>query len=186
MLFYDGQMHNPPRLALSFLKSAADAGAVVANYMEATDLVRHEDRVVGVKAFDHLTKGKLEIRGKVVLNASGPWADGGIVGICATWDAALRGLSVALVERGDFAQAASANCFKMVHGGVRYLQHGDLWRTRESSRERSILLRIAPHLVSPLPIVVPTYGNWRKSKSRAYLALDMLFTLPLKTNKPSK
>lgn len=46
---------------------------------------------------------------------------GGIFGICAAWDAALRGLSVALVERGDFAHATSANCFKMIHGGIRYL-----------------------------------------------------------------
>ena len=53
---------------------------------------------------------------------------GGIFGACAAWDAALRGLSVALVERGDFCQATSANHFKIVHGGIRYLQHGDLCR----------------------------------------------------------
>ena len=71
---------------------------------------------------------------------------GGIFGICAAWDATLRGLSVVLLERGDFAQATSANCFKVVHGGIRYLQHADLYRIRESSKERNILLRIAPHL----------------------------------------
>src|SRR3972149_1705720 len=81
---------------------------------------------------------------------------GGIFGICAAWDATLRGLSVALLERGDFAHAPSANCFKIVHGGLRYRQRGDLYRIRESSRERNVLLRIAPHLVHPLPIVVPT------------------------------
>lgn len=84
---------------------------------------------------------------------------GGIFGICAAWDATLRGLTVALVERGDFAGATTANCFRIVHGGFRYLQHADLTRIRESSRERNILLRIAPHLVYPLPIVVPTYGH---------------------------
>jgi glycerol-3-phosphate dehydrogenase len=84
---------------------------------------------------------------------------GGIFGACIAWDAALRGLSVALVERGDFCHATSANSFKMVHGGVRYLQHADLTRLRESVRERRALLRIAPHLVSPLPIVIPTYGH---------------------------
>ena len=89
---------------------------------------------------------------------------GGIFGICAAWDAALRGLSVALVERGDFAHATSANCFKMVHGGIRYLQHGDLRRVRESSSERTTLLRIAPHLASPMPILVPTYGRGLRSK----------------------
>lgn len=89
---------------------------------------------------------------------------GGIFGICAAWDAALRGLSVALLERGDFAHATSANCFKIVHGGMRYLQHADFHRIRESSRERNVLLRIAPHLVHPLPIVVPTYGHGLQGK----------------------
>jgi glycerol-3-phosphate dehydrogenase len=89
---------------------------------------------------------------------------GGIFGVCAAWDAALRGLSTAIVEKGDFSHATSANHFKMVHGGMRYLQHGDISRVRESSRERSALLRIAPHLVQPLPIVIPTYGNGLKGK----------------------
>lgn len=98
---------------------------------------------------------------------------GGIFGACAAWDAASRGLSVALVERGDFSEAASANCFKVVHGGIRYLQHGDLARVRESSRERRALLRVAPHHVRPLPIVVPTYGHGLQGKTlmRAALAL---------------
>lgn len=102
---------------------------------------------------------------------------GGIFGICAAWDATLRGLSVALVDKGDFAHATSANCFRMVHGGMRYLQHGDLYRVRESSRERTTLLRIAPHCVSPLPIVVPTYGNGLKGKEflkGGLLAYDIL------------
>lgn len=89
---------------------------------------------------------------------------GGIFGICVAWDAALRGLSVALVESGDFAHATSANSFKLVHGGIRYLQHADLYRVRESSQERSTLLRIAPHLVHPLPVVMPTYGHGIKGK----------------------
>ncbi|HET6465641.1 MAG TPA: glycerol-3-phosphate dehydrogenase/oxidase [Nitrospiria bacterium] len=89
---------------------------------------------------------------------------GGIFGVCAAWDAALRGLSVALIDQGDFGHATSANCFKIVHGGIRYLQHGDVYRIRESSRERTALLRIAPHLVHPLPIVIPTYGHGLKGK----------------------
>lgn len=96
----------------------------------------------------------------------------GIFGVCAAWDAALRGLSVAIIDKGDFSSATSANHFKMVHGGIRYLQHGDVIRIRESSRERSALLRIAPHLVKPLPIVIPTYGHGMKGK--AVLGAGML------------
>jgi glycerol-3-phosphate dehydrogenase len=96
---------------------------------------------------------------------------GGIFGICAAWDAAQRGLSVALIEQEDFAHATSANCFKIAHGGIRYIQHGDFYRVRESSRERSALLRVAPHLVSPVPIVVPTYG--RGLRGKAFLQAGM-------------
>ena len=84
---------------------------------------------------------------------------GGIYGAYAAWDASLRGLSVALVEKGDFAGATSSQHFKMVHGGIRYLQHVDLIRIRESIRERRAFLRTAPHLVDPLPIVIPTYKS---------------------------
>ena len=97
---------------------------------------------------------------------------GGIFGVCAAWDAALRGLSVAIVDKGDFCHATSANHFKMVHGGIRYLQHADIYRIRESSRERSVLLRIAPHMVKPLPIVVPTYGHGIQGK--AFLGAGIL------------
>ena len=83
---------------------------------------------------------------------------GGIHGACIAWDAALRGVSVALVERDDFGAATSANSLRIVHGGLRYLARGDLARMRESIRERSTLLRIAPGLVVPLPVLVPTRG----------------------------
>jgi len=96
---------------------------------------------------------------------------GGIFGICAAWDATLRGLSVAILEQTDFAHAASANCFKMIHGGIRYLQHADLVRVRQSTAERSAFLRIAPHLASPLPIFIPTYGHGTKGK--AFLGAGM-------------
>lgn len=89
---------------------------------------------------------------------------GGICGAAIAWDAAQRGLSVALVERGDFGSATSANSLKIVHGGIRYLQHLDLRRLRESSGERRTLLRIAPHLVHPLPVVVPTFGVGRRGR----------------------
>ena len=92
----------------------------------------------------------------------------GAFGAAAARDAALRGLRTALIERADFGGATSAECFKMVHGGIRYLQHADVPRLRASSYERSALLRIAPHLVQPLPIAIPTYGRGRQG--RAFLA----------------
>ncbi len=90
---------------------------------------------------------------------------GGIYGISVAWDATLRGLSVALLERADFVNATSANSFRIVHGGIRYLQHADVARVRESSHERRTLLRVAPHLVEPLPIVIPTYGHGIQGRS---------------------
>src|SRR4029453_6901168 len=101
----------------------------------------------------------------------------GAFGAAAAREAALRGLRTALIDRGDFGGATSAECFKMVHGGIRYLQHADVPRLRASCFERSALLRIAPHLVHPLPIAIPTYGRGRRGKAflgagaRAY---DML------------
>ena len=80
----------------------------------------------------------------------------GIQGACIAWDAALRGLRVALVERDDFGAATSANSLRIIHGGLRYLARGDFPRMRESIRERSALLRIAPGLVEPLPVLLPT------------------------------
>jgi glycerol-3-phosphate dehydrogenase len=101
---------------------------------------------------------------------------GGIVGACIAWDATQRGLSVALVERGDFGGGTSANCLKTIHGGLRYLQHLDLGRMQESIRERSVWLRIAPHLVQPLPFLVPTFrsGLQRRALLRAALAVNDL------------
>ncbi|MBP7568752.1 MAG: FAD-dependent oxidoreductase, partial [Acidobacteria bacterium] len=72
---------------------------------------------------------------------------GGIHGLAAAYDAAQRGFSVALVERGDFGSGASFNHQKTIHGGLRYLQPGDLKRMRESILERRTLARIAPHLL---------------------------------------
>ena len=98
---------------------------------------------------------------------------GGIYGAWVARDAALRGLSVALVDKRDFGSATSANNHKIIHGGLRYLQHGDLKRMRQSIRERSILMRIAPHLVRPLPFLVPTYRNLVQSKLIMWIALKL-------------
>lgn len=96
---------------------------------------------------------------------------GGIYGVCAARDAALRGLTVALIEKGDFGSATSSNSLKIIHGGLRYLQHADFRRMRESITERRTLMRIAPHLVHPLPCIMPTYGHSLKGKEVMALAL---------------
>jgi glycerol-3-phosphate dehydrogenase len=98
---------------------------------------------------------------------------GGIYGACVAWDATLRGLSVALVEKGDFASATSANSLKTIHGGFRYLQHADFGRMREAIGERRNLMLIAPHLVHPLPVLIPTYRHWMQNKSLLSLALKV-------------
>jgi len=97
---------------------------------------------------------------------------GGIYGAAVAWDAAQRGLSVALVEREDFGAGASWNSLKTIHGGMRYLQKLDLGRLRQSARERSTLLAIAPEIVRPLPFVVPAYGHG--PTGREALALGLL------------
>jgi glycerol-3-phosphate dehydrogenase len=86
-------------------------------------------------------------------------AGGGVYGLAIAWDLASRGVRVALVERGDFGGATSFNSLKTVHGGVRPLQHGALREVREFVRERRAMATIAPHLVRPLPFVVPTYRH---------------------------
>src|ERR1043166_6086491 len=88
---------------------------------------------------------------------------GGATGCFAAREAAMRGLCVALVEADDFAAATSAHNSKLAHGGLRYLRNGEIGLVRESLRERAALLRIAPHLVRPLPFLLPLYGKgWRE------------------------
>ena len=96
---------------------------------------------------------------------------GGIYGATTAREAVLRGLKVALIERGDFGHATSSNSLKIIHGGLRYLQHGDFRRMRRSIRARSSLLRIAPHLVDPIKFVMPTYGHFFKGREVMTLAL---------------
>ena len=96
----------------------------------------------------------------------------GVYGAATAWDASLRGLSVALIDKADFGSGTSFNNLKTIHGGIRYLQHADFKRMRESVRERRNLMRIAPHLVHPLPFVVPTYrGSFMKSRTAMRTAL---------------
>lgn len=88
---------------------------------------------------------------------------GGITGASTAWDAALRGLKVALLEKDDFAHATTSGSSKLVHGGLRYLVNGELRLVRESLRERRIWENTAPHMVHPLPFILPTYGHGMKS-----------------------
>jgi glycerol-3-phosphate dehydrogenase len=108
--------------------------------------IQRDLRRLGDQAFDVLVVG------------------GGAAGAATAREAALRGYRTALIEREDFSAGASAHCFKVVHGGIRYIQHGDVRRLRASCRERAVLLRIAPHLVSALPFAIPTYGRGKSSK----------------------
>jgi len=108
---------------------------------------------------------------------------GGIYGAAAAYDAAQRGLTVALFERDDFGAGASWNSLKTIHGGMRYLQKGALSRLRESAAERRVLLAIAPALVHPLPFVVPTYGHGLAGREALAVALRVSDWLTLGRNR---
>lgn len=84
---------------------------------------------------------------------------GGITGAGAARDAALRGLKVALVDKGDWAGGTSSRSSKLVHGGLRYLETFQLGLVHESTTERAVQLRLAPHLVRPLEFMMPVYGS---------------------------
>jgi len=82
---------------------------------------------------------------------------GGVTGASIAWDASLRGLKVALIEKKDFGHATSAGTSKMIHGGLRYLEKLEFSVVRESLRERRLLERNIPHLAFPLPFILPVY-----------------------------
>lgn len=83
----------------------------------------------------------------------------GINGLGILRDAAERGLRVALIEQEDFCYGVSAWSGRLVHGGLRYLEHGDIPLVRESLRERELLFRVAPHLVKPVRLIMPFYSR---------------------------
>jgi len=98
---------------------------------------------------------------------------GGIYGLTIAYDAAQRGLAVALIDRADFGSGSSFNHLRTIHGGLRYLQTLDISRARESIRERRTLARIAPHAVHALPFVLPLF----RSPTRGPLAMRAGFML---------
>ena len=97
---------------------------------------------------------------------------GGITGAGVALDAASRGYSVALLERGDYAVGTSSRSSKMVHGGLRYLQNLDLGLVREALLERQLMVQLAPHLVYPTPFLVPSFGEDRRDR-KIGLGLNM-------------
>ena len=86
---------------------------------------------------------------------------GGITGAGIARDAALRGMKVGLFEKSDFASGTSSKSSKLIHGGLRYLEHGEIRLVFESVSERSVQMRVAPHLVRPLPFLIPIYKGVR-------------------------
>jgi len=97
---------------------------------------------------------------------------GGITGAGVALDAASRGYSVALLERGDYAEGTSSRSSKMVHGGLRYLQNLDLGLVREALLERQLMVQLAPHLVYPTPFLVPDFPDQRRDR-RLGIGLNM-------------
>jgi glycerol-3-phosphate dehydrogenase len=105
---------------------------------------------------------------------------GGITGAGVALDAASRGLRVALVEKDDFASGTSSKSSKLIHGGLRYLQQHEYRLVYENLAERQRLLENAPHLVSPLPFLIPLFGRdgvVNRSVARVYLIALWLYDL---------
>src|SRR3954451_17662491 len=96
---------------------------------------------------------------------------GGVVGTGSALDAVTRGLSVALVEARDYAAGTSSRSSNLVHGGLRYLEQRDFHLVREALKERGLLLNtLAPHLVTPMPFLLPLTEHWQ----RAYIGAGMV------------
>src|ERR1043165_9081799 len=101
----------------------------------------------------------------------------GINGASIARDAAMRGLKVLLIDKGDVAGGTSAASTRLIHGGLRYLERFEFWFVRGALRERGTLLRIAPHLVRPLPITIPIYKHSQRGLTTVragMIAYDLL------------
>jgi glycerol-3-phosphate dehydrogenase len=134
-----------------------------------------------------VTPTALEVRERALQALGGERFDalvigGGINGAAIARDAALRGLRVALLERNDFASGTSSRSSRLIHGGLRYLEHGYLLLVFESSRERRLLLRLAPHLVRPLAFTWPVYQGARVPLWKLVAGLTLYDVLSLFRN----
>jgi glycerol-3-phosphate dehydrogenase len=94
----------------------------------------------------------------------------GIHGAILAFEAARAGYRIALVDKSDFGSSTSANSLKIIHGGIRYLQHLNFKRMRESILSRRAMMRFAPHLVKPLSCLMPTYGHGIKGRELMRIA----------------
>ena len=97
----------------------------------------------------------------------------GFYGVTTAWDAAQRGLAVAIIDKGDFGAATSFNNLKTLHGGLRSLQHLNFQQARLFIRERRALARIVPHLVRPLPFIIPTTYHPVRNKLVTFIGLAL-------------
>lgn len=84
---------------------------------------------------------------------------GGILGLFTAWDAALRGLDAALIDKGDFGGETSSNSLRIIHGGLRHIQSFDFRNTRRFMKEQRIFMNLAPDLVKPMPVIIPLYNR---------------------------
>src|SRR5215831_9011900 len=101
----------------------------------------------------------------------------GINGAGIARDAAMRGLRVLLLDKGDISNGTTAWSTRLIHGGLRYLEHFEFGLVRESLREREVLLHVAPHLVKPIPMLIPIYRYSRRSRlaiRTGMIAYDLL------------
>jgi glycerol-3-phosphate dehydrogenase len=108
----------------------------------------------------------------------------GINGAGIARDAAMRGLKVLLLDKGDIGSGTSSWSTRLIHGGLRYLEHGEFGLVRESLRERETLLRIAPHLVRPLPMTIPIYQDSRRGRTTIRVGLTAYDLLSLGKSLP--
>ncbi len=133
----------------------------------------------------------LTTRAETVRSLSGRTVDlliigGGIIGAGIARDAALRGLSVAIVEQNDFASGTSSRPTRLIHGGLRYLEQFDFALVRSDMREREILLRIAPHLVFPLPFLLPLYHPSLAYRVKLRIGMQLYDALSLDKSLPKR
>src|SRR5258705_4296821 len=110
----------------------------------------------------------------------------GINGAGIARDAAMRGLNVLLLDKGDIGGGTSSWSTRLIHGGLRYLEHGELRLVRESLRERSCLLKICPHLVRPLPLLAPVYEKARRGRRSTRSCLNASDALSVYSIPPPK
>src|SRR3954470_539917 len=107
---------------------------------------------------------------------------GGITGAGIARDAALRGLKVALIEKGDLARGTSTQSSKLIHGGLRYLEQLELGLVREGVSERAVLMKLAPHLARPLPFLFPIYRSSRAGPLKVRAGMILYDALALFRN----